>query len=361
MIALLRSTDGNPDSRFEKYVDFLEAKQISHITMCWDRKGVKEESHGKLYYKQKSEYGKRYGNVLGLLGFNWFLFKQLWRRRKEYQVIHACDFDTILPAILMHLILRKHVIYDIFDWYVDSRSIHGILKYLIYGIEWVNIKCSDAVIICEPERKKQIIFQPQKLWLLPNIPFFSYKLPKHALNKKLTIGYVGILGSARGLSNLFRYAAEHDDIEINIGGFGPLEKELKSLMHHKNIHFLGSLPYKKALEVLNDSDIIYACYEKVNPNHILAAPNKYYEGLYLGHPIITTKGTIVGDKTEKYETGYTIEEDYEDLVSLLESVTHESIEQLGNNAEKLWNEKYKTYVKDFLEKEYLPYLTKCSK
>ena len=132
-------------------------------------------------------------------------------------------------------------------------------------------------------------------------------------------------------------------------------------MHHKNTQYLGSLPYKKALEVLNDSDIIYACYEKVNPNHILAAPNKYYEGLYLGHPIITTKGTIVGDKTEKYETGYTIEEDYEDLVSLLESVTHESIERLGNNAEKLWNEKYKTYVKDFLEKEYLPYLTKCSK
>ena len=110
MIALLRSTDGNPDSRFEKYVDFLESKQLPHITMCWDRKGVKEESHNKLYYKEQSEYGKRYGNALGLLGFNWFLLKHLWKRRKDYRVIHACDFDTTLPAILIHLLLRKRVI-----------------------------------------------------------------------------------------------------------------------------------------------------------------------------------------------------------------------------------------------------------
>lgn len=357
MIILLRSTDGNPDSRFEKYVDFLTSKNVFHITMCWDRKGNKKESSSNLYYKKKSAYGKRYGNVFGLVGFNFFLFKNLWKRRKEYKVIHACDFDTVLPAILMRILCNKKVIYDIFDWYVDSRNISGIAKHFVYALEWLNIKCASSIIICEPERKKQIIFEPKKLWILPNIPNSLYQLPPHIPNEKLTIGYVGILGEGRGLSNLFKYAKEHQDIIINVGGFGPLENELSDIDKYSNINYYGSLPYKKALEVLNSSDIIYACYEKINPNHILAAPNKYYEGLYLAHPIITTKGTIVGDKTVTYHTGYAIEETYDDLVELIGSLEPEDLHKCSENAKILWTDKYKSYVNDFLEKIYFPFIS----
>ena len=106
----------------------------------------------------------------------------------------------------------------------------------------------------------------------------------------------------------------------------------------------------------NSADLVMAVYEKVNKNHILAAPNKYYEGLYLGKPIITTAGTLIGDKTIKYNTGYAIEETYADLESLIDNLSVEDIKIKTKNAQTLWDTKYSTYVSDFLHTVYLPFL-----
>lgn len=356
MIALLRSTDGNPDSRFEKYVDFLESKQIKYYSICWDRNNNKKESENKFYYKKSSSYGKRYGNAKLLVGFNVFIFKKLRQFRHNYKYIHACDFDTIIPAILMHIFYGKKVIYDIFDWYVDSRSIHGIMKYPIYLLEYLNIKLSSAVIICEPERTKQILFTPNKLWILPNIPNFKDLLPPSPPNDKLTIAYVGILGESRGIENLVRYAKEHSEINIKVAGFGTLDRLFTDVEQYPNIKYYGTVKYIDALKIMNTADILMAVYDKTNPNHILAAPNKYYEGLYLGKPTITILGTTPGTRTLRDNTGYAIEESYEDFSSLINSITKDSIKEKSANASRVWKERYANYVQNFLENTYLPFL-----
>ncbi len=362
MIILLRSTDGNPDSRFEKYVDFLERKNFPYLTICWDRKGGKSNSEKNIYYKKLSGYGQYYGNLTKIIGFNWFILKKLMAYRKKYKYIHACDFDTVLPATFMHLFFRKKVIYDVFDWYVDSRNIKGIIKYIVYALEWLNIKSASSVIVCEPEREKQIIFKAKQTWILPNIPNFANRLEKHLPNQTLTLGYVGILGDGRCVDHAIRYAKEHSDMNLVVGGFGPLESELRDLDNYPNIKFYGTVKYSEALNILNSCDVILACYSKwnqdgtPNKNNILAAPNKYYEGLYLAHPILTTKGTIVGDKTIANKTGYVIEESYEDFCEGIKTITKEKNIEYSINADNLWNEKYSNYVIDFLDKTYYPFI-----
>ena len=356
MIALLRSTDGNPDSRFEKYVNFLESKGVRYYTICWDRKNKKKESENHFYYKKASTYGKRYGHTKQLIGFNTFIYKKLRQERKNYKVIHACDFDTIIPAILMHIFYGKKVIYDIFDWYVDSRRIHGFIKYLVYIIEFINIKLASVVIVCESERIRQILFKPKKIWILPNIPNFQTQQPVISDNEKLTIAYVGILGALRGIENLVRYAKEHADVNIKIAGFGPLEHLFADVEKYPNIKYYGAVKYTEAIRIMNSADMIMGIYEKANPNHILAAPNKYYESLYLGKPIITTLDTIPGTRTVEDNTGYAIEEKYEDFARLIESVNKSDLLEKAKNARRVWNERYATYVQSFFENTYLPYI-----
>lgn len=99
-------------------------------------------------------------------------------------------------------------------------------------------------------------------------------------------------------------------------------------------------------------------YERVNPNHILAAPNKYYEGLALGRPVITTVGTLVGDKVNKYDTGYCIDEQYESLDKLISDIDRIDISSKSLNASDLWNNTYKDYVKNFMETEYIDFIRK---
>lgn len=358
-VCLLRSTDGNPDSRFQKYIWFLEQKKIPFLALCWDRNLKMSDIPSFEYFHKKANYGEGIRNLFNLFRFNIFLIRKLIKNNKSISVIHAADFDTIIPAIFMKLFWRKKVIYDIYDWYIDSRSIKNfIFKHFISFLELINIKSSDRVIICERERERQILFKPKHLWILPNIPNFEGNFECENNNEQLTVSYVGILGSERGLENLIQFAKENSGFTLKIAGFGPLS-HLLTKDEYPNIHYYGAVSYQRALSIMSSSDIIYACYNTTNPNHILAAPNKYYEGLFLGKPIITTRGTIVGDKTLKYNTGFVIGETKSDLETLIGSITDKQIRACGYNAREIWDSKYSTYVTDFLNNIYLKYVKEC--
>lgn len=357
MVVLLRSTDGNPDSRYEKYVNFLDNNNKHYLCVCWDRNLNKIDDDKHIYFHHEAFYGGGVSNFKNLILFNIFIFHLLLKRRKHISIIHAADFDTVIPAVIMKLLLGKRLIYDIYDWYIDSRSIHNvILKSFVLFWEWIAIKCADRVIICEPERSKQIVFTPRHLWILPNIPDFDSKQVRLPKNKNLIVAYVGILGKDRGLEKIIKYSKEHAGVHLYIGGFGPLSTLLDDVNMYPNIKYYGKVSYVDAIQIMNTADLIYAVYEKTNPNHLLAAPNKYYEGLYLSKPIITTKGTIVGDKVEKFDTGYTIEESYEDLVELFDTITERDLILKSDNSQRLWNEKYSRYTINFLSKVYLPFV-----
>lgn len=359
MIALLRSTDGQPDSRFEKYIDFLRSEGIPAISMCWDRFGVKTGTDDRLYYKRAARYGEGLRNVIGLAGFNLWLCRQLWRRRKEYRVIHAADFDTILPALFAKVFMRKRVIYDIYDWYIDSRGIRNKgIRALFTALEWFTVKGSDAVIICEEGRRGQIVWRPRRLWVLPNIPALDVKRqPIRHTGDPVTVAYVGILAPERGLEALPVLARSDSRVRVIVGGFGPLEGEMeRAAAELDNFTYLGRLPYSRALEVMAGADMIYAMYHTTNPNHILAAPNKFYEGLALGRPVITTEGTLAGENVRKYGSGYVIGEKNEDLVELLSRFDEKKYIKICNNAVKIWDTCWSGYVSRFMKEKYLPFI-----
>lgn len=124
-----------------------------------------------------------------------------------------------------------------------------------------------------------------------------------------------------------------------------------------NISFYGTVPYEKGIQIMENSDIIMAIYEKVVLNNVYAAPNKYYEGLYLGKPILTTQGTLVGNHTEKYKTGFVIGESLADLESFWgQEHLQQLISEYGKNAKNLWEEKFKSYVQQFMIQKYLPFI-----
>ncbi len=97
-------------------------------------------------------------------------------------------------------------------------------------------------------------------------------------------------------------------------------------------------------------------YCTTNPNHIFAAPNKYYEAMLLGKPIITTKGTIVGNKVLNYDIGFVIDETIESFKNLLDSLNNEIISQKGIKAKALWDKKFSKYTQDFLNSTYHEYI-----
>lgn len=368
-VVLVRSNQIQGDSRVEKYLRFFISQSIDYDVIGWDRDNSGIKLDKVKYYRRKVGYVV--GGVKAAVNrLFWFVFviKMLRQYGKQPIVIHACDLDCAYPASIYKKLFnhRAFIIFDVFDWMSHSMSDNPrkIIKQSISYMESVALKYSDKLIICEEERRVQIPdWEKYSILVLPNIPTADIMTEKSNEidcsfdDDKPVFSYVGYFGHARFLDELLNLADE-DYINLLIAGYGDkqLENKCWKLNEKKNVKYYGKVPYSEGLSIMSKSDVIYAMYCNVLKNHYYAAPNKFYEPMMLGKPLLTTKGIIIGDKVIKLGFGYTIGETYQELVEFVKNIDMEDLKRRGNVAHQLWIEKYSTYTNDFMKKQYLPLL-----
>ena len=362
MVLIIRSNAIVSDPRVDKYIDYLNKENQEYHILGWDRKNENIKLRNTSFYQKKTGYNIG-GAKAAFNRISWMLFCYRFLCSHKFDVIHGCDLDSVFPAIMYKILghPKTKIIFDVFDWYSDTLA--GQPKWILKAFRWMeqlSVKHSNSIIICEEEREKQIPFKvSDKLFILPNIPSvanYDFMYEDKSLkfsNNKLTLAYVGGLYGERFLDELLTTASK-GLINLLIAGYGDekLEQKCKELNQLENVRFFGKVTYTEGLHIMYNSDMIYAMYCKTNPNHIFAAPNKFYEGMLLSKAIISTKGTIVGDKIEKLNIGYTIEENLSDLEYLIGNISMNDMKIKSKNAHYLWENKYKDYVASFLKKEY---------
>lgn len=365
MILIIRCNAISNDPRVKKYLSYLDSNNIDYRVLGWDRNGEGLEYKNSTFFRKKSGY-----NVGGLkAAWNrilWMRFCFIQIRKIKPSFIHGCDLDSAFPAVMYKVLCNRKtkVLFDVFDWF--SATLYNQPKIIRIAFKWmesITSKHSDHIIICEKERLEQIPYDiSSKVDILPNIPMadneksFKYIDDSFSFsNDIITISYVGGLYDERFLDELLDIA-EKGNINLLIAGYGDkrIENRCKMLSNLENVKYFGGVPYEQGLHISYNSDIVYAMYCKTNPNHIYAAPNKYYEAMLLGKPIITTKGTIVGDKVNSEDIGFVVEENKEHLIELLEYVNlNKTFCRIkGEKAHSLWEVKYKEFTSNFLKSRY---------
>lgn len=111
-VILLRSQDIFSDSRVLKYESLLKKENIPYAIVGWDRKGLNLKRENTFFYKRRAGFQEGEKAIVNRVWWTFFLFRFLFMHLKEYQIIHACDFDTVLPSLVMR-ILGKKVFFDI--------------------------------------------------------------------------------------------------------------------------------------------------------------------------------------------------------------------------------------------------------
>lgn len=354
MLILLRTNDIYRDPRVQKYLNFYNEENIKYKVIGWDRDNQDLKNENIIFYKKESPYGAGSKNIKNILLWNIFLLKKLYKMRTEYIYIHACDFDTVLPACIMKLFGKK-VIFDIFDMYTDSRDIKNkAIKYILGKLECFAILFSNKIIICDKEREEQlpISIKKNKILLMPNIPNINFRkenMKEKYEEYKLKISYVGVFEEYRGIKDILEVVSKNSNICLTIAGYGSLLEIIKEYANkYKNIIFLGKVEYNKGLNIMNDSDLIIAFYYTESRNNIYAAPNKYYESLYLGVPLLTNVGTLLSKKISKYDTGFIISEGEESIETFFNTIKKDQIKVKGQEAYKIWNLLYRNGIKEYL-------------
>lgn len=319
-----RSNPVDPDSRVEKQVNSLNNAGYQVKILAWDRNGEYDIKETIIELEAGNVKINRFGipatygggikkNLVGLMKFQWKLFIWLIKNRNSYDILHACDFDTAFIANIVSILLRKKLIYDIFDYYVDAFKVPKKIKKIITTLDHNIINRADAVIVCTEKRIEQIKgTYPKKLVVIHNTPAQEkFEMQKLNLNpNKIKLVYVGILGEGRFIKEIIEFVKENQEFEFHIGGFGEFKEEIERIADdYENIFFYGKIPYSKTLELENSCDIMTAIYDPKVPNHYYAAPNKFYEALMLGKPLIMVKNTGMDEVIAENNIGAVIDYD----------------------------------------------------
>ena len=108
------------------------------------------------------------------------------------------------------------------------------------------------------------------------------------------------------------------------------------------IFYYGKLPYNNTLSLEQACDIMTAIYDPKVPNHKFAAPNKFYESLMLGKPIVMARNTGFDEIIEKNNIGCLIEFDEDGLSKGLNNLIQQKDEWLSMSAKmkKLYADQY---------------------
>ena len=134
---------------------------------------------------------------------------------------------------------------------------------------------------------------------------------------------MGIFGQGRLLPELLQVVKENPRVELHIGGFGELEEMVSNFAKtSENIFYYGKMPYKEVLELEKKCDVMTAIYDPTILNHQYAAPNKFYEAIMLGKPIIMVKNTGWDKVVEDNQIGCLIDYSKEGLHLGLERVAN---------------------------------------
>lgn len=364
MILLIRDNECF-EPRVQNYLHYFMSHNISYHVIAWNRSETAQFDKNITFYERRAGYGKRIKNIPSKIGWMCFVMRQVWKYRKDCDAIHACDIDGILPALIVGKLMGEKVIFDIFDW-ISSLTGRGIVYKLVEFLQNFCYKHSDAVILCEEERKAQAKVYNNTVFVIPNIPDGKTVLDPYTLAKTAedlvqydyVVSYVGVFDRDRGLENLLDAISNFPNVKLNIAGFGVLDEQVQHYANRcSNITYWGRVDYSAGQAIQKNSSIISAMYHLTSPLHKFAAPNKYYESLVLGVPTITTENTLVGAKVAKYDTGFVLDESADSLRELFQrSDLRQQISAKKRNCSDTWASVYKGYYENYMSNQYMKFV-----
>ena len=353
-IVICRSNPVAPDPRVEKTARALTKAGFAVTILAWDRTGEPFEQPdlpGIAFERLQitGQYGSGMQNLKPLLRWQQALLRWLWKHRRDYTAIHACDFDTVLPAMLMKWFASKVVVYDIFDFYTDhvrlrSRWIRGALRWVDHQI----IRTADAIILVDEIRRSQLEgTHPKRLEIIYNTPedqVSTLPVEDHGSEISLRIAYIGMIQEDRGIQHLISLLPRHPGWHVDLAGFGGDEDIILQEVHsHANLTWHNRIPYQTAIELSARSDVLLATYDPAVPNNRLASPNKVFEAMMLSKPVIVAEGTGIDILVRTNKTGIVVP--FGNLAKLEEGLVQLSQdrllrEALGSNGRRLYEMRY---------------------
>lgn len=365
-VAIVVLNDFQNDSRVLKIARSLGRNQFATSVVAMKKGQVLEresfhefEAHRM---KLKTMSLPRIFNVFKFIEWAW----KVARTYRQFDFFHCCDFEA-LPVGLLAKKFNSNlkIVYDAHEYEKERLGLSNIQKKLIGFFEKRWIGKTDAVITVSKgiEKEYEKLFEDLPLHeVIFNAPAYR-KTEKHQndLRGKLNLRadqkvflYSGRLAQGRGVPKLIEtFSNRGDDQAVLVFlGRGPLlQMVLDSAEKHENIIHLPPVPYDEVVATVAQADFGMLSTENNCLNNYFCMPNKLFEYIQAGLPILVANLKDCQSLIEEQNIGFASDDDsakgWNKLVDqALQSSPNEFSEALSRVAEEYnWENEEKKLLK----------------
>jgi len=276
-------------------------------------------------------------------------------RRARPRVVHFHDPELIPVGLLLKLRGMK-VVYDVHEdvprqilakHWITPRLRRPVAA-LVEGIEWIAGQVFDGIVTATPTITAR--FPSKKTVTVQNFPMLDELMPPESQpfsERPPHVAYIGGITEIRGAKEMVRaleYVA-NEEVRLQLGGnFMPkgLEDEVKRLPGWSRVVAHGWVDRGTVANLLGGVRGALVLFHPV-PNHINAQPNKLFEYMAAGLPVVASNFPLWREIVEGNHCGICVDPlDPKAIAEAIEFlVTHpEEARKMGENGRRAVVTKY---------------------
>lgn len=280
----------------DNYRSILDTYNIKYDIINWDRFGIKENIK---YSYRDSKIGHKRG-ILDYLKYRNYLLKNVRNNNYDKIIVFGVPIAFFIKKFLYREFAGKYII--------DIRDHHSILKY--YNMRKI-IDNSSFTVLSSPGFKE---------WLPPNRKYIvnhntriirldDFKKPVLFESDKINISNIGSIRDYQENIDLINSLRNNNMFAMYYHGDGAVSQDiLRYIDENKiaNVYFTGRYEREEEEELYDSSDLINILIYSDGINNKTLLPNRLYNSLIYGKPILAFSGSFLADTIEKYDLGLVI-------------------------------------------------------
>lgn len=319
----LTHTDPRSDNRILKELEALKA--LDNIALysygISSKENNKRSSFSGIEIRVTNLFSKinwlprplRYSLML----FEFYFKILLFSLRIRPSIIHCHDTLVLPIGYILKKIFHTKLIYDAHELESNKNGQNKILSSTTLLIEkmlwnridvlisvsqsildWYNenLGAINSTLILNSPSHTAFDLRPQK----KNYLFRTFNIP---YSDNIFV-YIGFLSKGRGIELLIDSFIGLEHKHLVFIGYGPLEIQLKEYAEeHYNIHFHEALKHEDVTSVLDNVEAGFCLIENVSLSDYYSLPNKLFEYLFGGIPVIGVSFPEISRIISNHEAG----------------------------------------------------------